>query len=255
MALIDVEDNVVIVTGAAGGIGAALAKGFLDQGARVVLADKSDQVVRLAEELASPHRLLALQADLTNPADINKMILTVGQTFSQIDILVNAHGTNIRKPAIQYELKEWDLIQDVNLKSVFQVTRHVLETMKKRRYGRVVTLSSMQAAICWNGDGQFSLAPYCASKAGVVALTKAFALDAAQFGITVNAICPGFVDTPLVAPVKNDPILYEDIIKRTPIGRFACTDEILAPVLFLASRSSSYITGQAILVDGGWTIQ
>lgn len=255
MSIFDVSDDVVLVTGAAGGIGLALAKGFLAQNARVVLADKSAAVDGLAAELGDPDRVLSVRTDLTCADEIESMIDATVGAFGKIDVLVNAHGTNVRKNVNDYSGEEWDLIQDVNLKSVFEVTRRVVNPMKDQGYGRIVSLGSMQASICWNGGGRFSLAPYCASKAGVVALTKAIALEVAPFGVTVNALCPGFVDTPLVAPVKNDPDLYNDIVARTPVGRFATTDEIFAPALFLASRASSYVTGQAILVDGGWTIQ
>lgn len=255
MSMFSVADDVVLVTGAAGGIGLAVAKGFANANARVVMIDKSASVVAAGGALDGGDRILSIQADLTDSGEIRKAVLDTEAAFGRIDVLVNALGVNFRKNVQDYTSAEWDTIQDVNLKSVFEMTRQVVPVMQGRGHGRVISLASIQAAICWNGGGQFSLAPYCASKAGVVAITKAFALDVAQHGITVNAICPAFVDTPLVAPVKNDPELYGDIVARTPIGRFANTDEIVAPVIFLASRESSYITGQAIMVDGGWTIQ
>lgn len=255
MTMFSVADDVVLVTGAAGGIGLAIAKGFVRAGARVAMVDKAVAVTEAGSALADEDRVVSIRADLTDPDEISKVISETEAAFGRVDVLVNALGVNVRKPAQEYTLTEWDAIQDVNLKSVFEMIRQATSAMQARGFGRVISLGSIQASICWNGNGQFSLAPYCASKAGVVAITRAFALDLAQYGITVNSICPGFVDTPLVAPVKNDPQLYGDIIARTPIGRFADTNEIVAPVLFLASREASYITGQAIMVDGGWTIQ
>lgn len=255
MSIFSVADDVVLVTGAAGGIGLAIAKGFVIANARVAMVDKAASVVEAGAGLAAGDCVVSIQADLTDSDEIRKAVAGTEAAFGRIDVLVNALGVNVRKNVQDYTSAEWDMIQDVNLKSVFEMTRQVTPAMQERGYGRVISLGSMQAAICWNGGGQFSLAPYCASKAGVVAITKAFALDLAKHGVTVNAICPGFVDTPLVAPVKDDPDLYGDIIARTPVGRFASTEEIFAPILFLASRESSYITGQAIMVDGGWTIQ
>ena len=255
MSMFSVADDVLLVTGAAGGIGLAIAKGFVSSNARVAMIDKAASVIEAGAALAADERVMSIQADLTVPDEIRKAVSDTEAAFGRIDVLVNALGVNVRKNVQDYTSADWDMIQDVNLKSVFEMTRQVTPSMQERGYGRVISLGSIQAAICWNGGGEFSLAPYCASKAGVVAITKAFALDLARHGVTVNAICPAFVDTPLVAPVKDDPELYGDIVARTPIGRFASTDEIVAPVLFLASRESSYITGQAIMVDGGWTIQ
>jgi NAD(P)-dependent dehydrogenase (short-subunit alcohol dehydrogenase family) len=125
--------------------------------------------------------------------------------------------------------------------------------MKVHSYGKIINISSIMGTLAWSGKGHFSLAPYSASKAGLISLTKSFALPLASYNITVNAICPAFVDTPLVAPLKNDPDIYNDIVSRTPMGRFANCSEISAPALFLASDMSSFITGHALLVDGGWT--
>jgi 2-deoxy-D-gluconate 3-dehydrogenase len=255
MSFFDLTGKVVLVTGGAGGIGNAVALGFLEHNARVAVVDKTPYVKRGADGRANDEAILGICADLTDVGQILGAVNKVSESFGEIDVLVNAHGVNIRKELDDYTMAEWDLIHQVNLTSVFEMSRVVARIMRARGYGRIINISSMQATICWNGNGDFSLAPYCSSKAGVVAITKAMALELASFGVTVNSVCPGFVDTPLVAPLKNNPALYEDIIARTPVGRFASTDEIVAPVLFLATSLSSYITGQAILVDGGWTIQ
>lgn len=255
MSVLDVSGSVALVTGAAGGIGLAIAKGFAQHGADVVMLDRAATIEETAASVQAEGRVRPVCADLTSADEVSRAIDGAEQEFGGIDVLVNAHGVNVRKPIEEYALEEWDRILNVNTKATFEVTRRVAERMKPRGFGRVVSLSSMQSSICWNGGGRFSLAPYCASKAAVDALTRAFALELAQHGITVNSICPGFVDTPLVEPVKNDPELYGDIAARTPIGRFARTEEIVAPILFLSSKASSYITGQSILVDGGWTIQ
>ena len=184
-----------------------------------------------------------------------KVIALTEKKWEKIDILVNCLGMNIRKKIEDYSEEDWDKVLDVNLKSVFFMTQKVSEKMKTHSYGKIINISSMMGTLAWSGKGRFSLAPYSASKAGLISLTRSFALSLASYKITVNAICPAFVDTPLVAPLKKDSEIYNDIVSKTPIGRFANTSEISSPVLFLASDMSSYITGHALLVDGGWTIQ
>jgi NAD(P)-dependent dehydrogenase (short-subunit alcohol dehydrogenase family) len=255
MPLFDHSKSVVVVTGAAGGIGLQTAKAFMGRGARVVLLDRADSVADIVMPGADDATVLRLQVDVCDSEQLQEAIARTVREFGRVDIVVNAHGVNRRKRIEEYTREDWDAILDVNLKSVNEIIRLVTPQMRTQKYGRIVNLASIQAAVCWNGLGRFSLAPYCASKAGLVALTKAYALELAAHGVTVNAICPGFVDTPLVAPLRDDAELYQDIVARTPVGRFARIDEIVAPILFLTSREASYVTGQAIFVDGGWTIQ
>jgi NAD(P)-dependent dehydrogenase (short-subunit alcohol dehydrogenase family) len=252
-----VEDQVTIITGAAGGIGFDLAKTFAQLGAKVVAIDAKEQDSETVKSAfaGAKYQPLIITADLTQLEEIERAIALTEAQWHRADILINCLGVNTRKPIEDYTPEEWDKILDVNLKSVFFMTQKVSERMKINASGKIVNISSMMGIITWDGAGKFSLAPYSASKAGLISLTKSFALALARYNITVNAVCPGFVDTPLVAAVKNDPILFEDIISRTPLGRFANTSEIVAPVLFLSTAASSYITGHALLVDGGWNVQ
>src|SRR3989338_6025197 len=194
---------------------------------------------------------LRIVADVTN--DQKKIVAETIKKYGKLDIVICAHGTNMRKPLHQYSKEDWDRIISVNLSSIFGLMNAALPEM--REGDRFIVISSTQGLVCWNGKGRFSLAPYCASKAGLIALTKAAALDVAKRGITVNAVCPAFVDTPLVRPLKEDKELYADILARPPMGRFAKPEEVVGPCLFLASEAASYITGHALLVDGGWTIR
>jgi len=254
--MINLTDKVAIVTGAAGGIGLDIAQAFIDLDAKVAMVDAREPKVKNAFEASdTKHEPLAITADLTQADDIDKVITLTEEKWGKIDILVNCLGTNVRKKIEEYSEEDWDKVLDVNLKSVFFMSQKVAEIMKVHSYGKIVNISSMMGTLAWGGTGRFSLAPYSASKAGLISLTRSFALPLASYNITVNAICPAFVDTPLVAPLKNDTEIYEDIISRTPMGRFAKTSEISAPALFLASDMSSFITGHALLVDGGWTTQ
>jgi NAD(P)-dependent dehydrogenase (short-subunit alcohol dehydrogenase family) len=250
--LFSISNKVAIITGAASGIGFEIAKKFAEQDARVVLVDKSPNLIEKAMEING--ETFCINTDLTINENITAVVHKTIKQFNGIDILINAAGINYRKKLDQYDNRELDLILDVNLKVVFKLSNEVSEFMKNQKWGRIINIASTQGLTCWNGTGDFSLAPYCASKAGVIAITKSFALDLAKQGITVNAICPSFIDTPLIKPVKEDPALYEDIINRTPIGRLGKVSEISAAALFLASKESSFITGHPLLVDGGWTI-
>jgi len=251
------KNNVVIITGAAGGIGSAIAKAFLEAGARVALVDASEKLYSLFKEnqAESECKLLLFQVDLQERGSNDKIINESIAKWGRIDILVNAIGVNVRKKLDDYTDQDLDWIYNINVKSIFQLSNSVAAVMKPQNYGKIINISSIQATTCWNGKGTFSLAPYCASKSAVIAMTKAFALDLAPYQINVNAICPAFVDTELVKPVRDDKILYDDIINRTPLGRFADPQEIVGPVLFLASNESSFVTGHALMVDGGWTIE
>lgn len=251
------KEKVVIITGAAGGLGSKIARTFISEGAYTILVDSSEKLFDIFHHKNDqfPKTQLVMKADLTDINDIINIVETTDKTWGKIDVLVNTAGVNIRKKIDQYTEEEFDWIYNVNVKSIFRLSNQVASIMKRARYGRIINFSSIQGVTCWNGKGAFSLAPYSASKSAVIALTKAFALDLAKYQINVNAICPAFVNTELVRPVKEDKVLYKDIIARTPLGRFAEPKEIVGPVLFLASDESSFITGHSLLVDGGWTIE
>jgi len=246
------NEKVVMIAGAAGGIGLEISKLFSDLGAKLILIDKRGFKNIREQDYNFP---IIFNIDLTNGENIAKSVKEVKKKFGRIDILINCIGVNVRKKIDEYTNEEWDWMLTVNLRTIFNLTNKVTNIMKKNNYGRIINLSSIQAVTCWNGMGRFSLAPYGASKSALVSLTKSFALDLAKFNITVNAVLPAFVDTPLIKNLKEDKELYKDILMRTPIGRLATPLEVANAVVFLAAAESSYITGHALLVDGGWTIQ
>ncbi|MBT3393567.1 MAG: SDR family oxidoreductase [Waddliaceae bacterium] len=255
--MFDVREKVAIVTGAAGGIGLEIAKAFASEGVKLVAVDISEDLKDIIKDNVKEYSFepLIIKADLTNNTEVEKIIADTVANFGTIDILVNSAGVNVRKKLDEYTQEDLDYIIDLNVKAIFNISNKAAAVMKERSYGKIINFSSTQGITCWNGNGRFSLAPYCASKAALIAMTKAFALDLAKHNITVNAICPAFVDTPLVRPVKDDAELYEDIISRTPLGRFAAASELIGPTMFLSSDASSFVTGHALLVDGGWTIE
>ena len=176
------------------------------------------------------------------------------EKYSKIDILVNCAGTNVRKKFNDYSVKDWDIIQDVNLKSAFLLAQKIIPFMKKSNYGKIVNISSIQSVICWNGCGDYSIAPYAVSKAGINALTRSMALDLGKYNINVNAVCPGVIDGKWAKSILSNRKYYKDIISKTPLQRLCTHDDIAGLVLLLCSDRGSFITGQSILIDGGWTI-
>lgn len=228
--------KVAIVTGAKGGIGSEVVLKFWDMGIKVIMLDK------------------VLGHDLTDIEQTSKLIDDIIFFEGRIDILVNCIGINIRKPIDQYLEEDWNKIMDTNLKSIFFLTNKVAKVMKKQKHGKIVNVSSIQANTCFDANGKFSLLPYGVSKAGLVLMTKSFALELARYNITVNAVLPAFVDTELVRVLKENKKYNKYILSKTPMKRFAKPSEIADAIVFLSTDQSSYITGHSLLVDGGWSI-
>ena len=254
--MFDIKEKIVLITGASGGIGYAIAKEFAKRGAKLVLISRSRGFrKRFYKNFRnSKNKNLVLQADLYREEDIDRIIKETIAKYGKIDVLINCAGVNIRKKLKDYTSEDWDEILDLNLKSVFLVSQKVAEIMKKRAHGKIINISSIQGIICWK-VGEANLAPYCASKAGLISLTKSFALELAKYDIRVNAICPGVVDGKWAKSLKKNPKIYKEIISKTPLGKLAKNKDIVGPALFLASKASNHITGQVFIVDGGWTIE
>ena len=253
--LFDLSEKVALVTGGAGGIGAALSRGLAEFGADVVVVDLDLQAAReLASDIeASGAQCLPILADLTDPQDIERMIEQVVVRFGRIDVLVNNAGCNVRKPALEITEADWDKVLDINLKAVFFCTRAVGASMVEQNSGRIINIASVMAMV---GSPTYQqVVPYASSKGGVVSMTRAFATEWAQHNILVNAIVPGPVSTPLVKKMHADPAKRDAILKMVPLGRFAEPEELVGPTVFLASRASDYVTGHVLCVDGGWVAQ
>ncbi|HLG73625.1 MAG TPA: glucose 1-dehydrogenase [Chloroflexota bacterium] len=249
------KDKVAVITGAGNGIGEASALLFAEEGATVVCADllaedgaRTASSIRSAGGVAEP-----VQADVSQMAGAQAMVAAALERFGRIDILFNVAGTGIRKPVHELEESEWDFVMNTNLKSVFLCCKAALPHFLERGSGNIINTSSTFALLA-----SPRYPAYCASKAGVLLLTKQMALDYGP-AIRVNCICPGATDTPRMRRnIENaaDPSAYEAGLRtlNRVMGRLATTREIAYSALFLASDESSFVTGSALVADGGQTI-
>jgi 3-oxoacyl-[acyl-carrier protein] reductase len=241
------EGKRAIVTGGSRGIGRAIALRLADEGADVAVCASSSaaSAEAVAEEIrAKGRKALGCQADVSNAAQVEALISETLEAFSSIDILVNNAGINRDGLIMRMKEEDWDSVLDVNLKGAFLCTKAVSRSMMKARSGRIVNLSSVVGLM--GNAGQVN---YSASKAGLLGLTKSSAKELGSRGITVNAVCPGFIPTDMTdgMPEQGKAALIDLI----PLGRLGTTENIAAAVAFLASDDASYITGQSIVVDGG----
>lgn len=240
------EGRVVMVTGAAGGIGQAMAEAFCARGATVVLTDRSEAVHETAGKLGPRHRAFVM--DVCDEAGIAATVRAAEETLGRIDALVNNAGIGILAPAESLTTEVWDRHMDVNLKGAFLVARAVAAGMLARGYGRIVNIASQAAVIGIEGH-----VAYCASKAGLLGMTRCMALEWAPRGVTVNAISPTVVETDL-ALVGWAGEKGERARASIPTRRFAQPWEIAAAACFLAGEGAAMINGENMLVDGGYTV-
>jgi NAD(P)-dependent dehydrogenase (short-subunit alcohol dehydrogenase family) len=242
-----------LVTGGGKGLGKVIATALAQAGADVALASRTLADCRaVADEITRDTRrkTLGICADVTQDAQVQRMIEQVESELGPIDILVNNAGINVRGGAHELAEADWDAVVDVNLKAPFLASRRVGPKMCQRGWGRIVNLGSIMSVVALPGR-----APYASAKAGVLNLTKVLALEYAGKGVTVNAICPGPFATDMNKPLLNDPEKYKAFVSKIPMGRWGELEEIAGAALFLASDASSYVTGSALFVDGGWTAQ
>lgn len=247
------DNQAGMITGAANGIGKALAIGLAEAGADIVVADLPSQrenafdTARQVEEKGK--RALVLDLDVTSLPSIETAIRATVETFGRIDFLVNCAGVNIRKPVLEYTEADWEKIVSVNLKGAFFCTQAATREMIKQRRGKIVQIASQLAVVAMRDRSIYAI-----TKAGVAHLAKAFALELGPFGITVNAVGPTFVSTPLTTSMFSDPSFIAENLPRIPSGRFGTVDDVLGAVRFLLSSAADLINGHLLLVDGGYTI-
>ena len=246
---------VALITGGTSGIGLAVAKVFLEEGAKVTIVGTSAEKGRnAAEQLGGKDQEVSfIRADVSKERDVRRLIERIVSEFGRIDILFNNAGIIIGKVAEELTEKEWDRVIDVNLKSVFLVSKHTIPHMILEGEGVIVNNSSCNGIV-----GDYSAPAYCASKGGVALLTKAMALDYAKKNIRINAICCGEIETPMFVQEARTFGMSVDqyrkeLIESHPIGRIGKPEEAAKAVLFLASDDSSFITGTLLSVDGGYT--
>jgi NAD(P)-dependent dehydrogenase (short-subunit alcohol dehydrogenase family) len=244
----NLNGKVAIVTGAASGIGLACAKRYADEGATIVGMDRN-RSDSWAEVEASAPQCRFHQADVTDAAATKAVVEETVREFGRIDILLTAAGIGEAGPVSMLEEETWDRVIDVNLKGTFLSVKAVLDTMVAQRSGSIITVASVEGL-----NGTEGGSAYNASKGGVVLLTKNVAIDYARVGIRCNTICPGFIDTPLLHEVMDAmPDFKKDVEREIKMGRFGRPEEIAGSAYFLASDDAAYVTGQTLVVDGGYT--
>jgi NAD(P)-dependent dehydrogenase (short-subunit alcohol dehydrogenase family) len=243
--------RVALITGAASGIGAACAARFASEGASVAGLDLQKPVAGQGWDDAvakAPKSFYRDGIDVRSEAQVSEAVKAAIAALGPVDVLVNAAG--VGDGGVTHELPEavWDRTVDINMKGTFLVTKHVLPSMLARGAGSVIHVASVEGL-----EGMAGSLPYNASKGGVVLMTKTMALEYGPLGIRVNCLCPGLIETPLTQIVWDAKLIYDQMVSWHALGRAGRASEIAAAALFLASDDASFVTGHALVVDGGWT--
>ena len=243
------KDKRVIVTGATKGIGKAIARSFAREGAWVAAnysADNRSAIDTESELTPIAEKFMLIKADVTFKSDVDEMVKQVIDQWEYVDILVNNAGIIRDKLLMFLNENDWDKVIDVNLKGTYLCSRAIIRTMISRKCGRIINMTSPSAL-----QGRAGQTNYSASKGGIISFTKSLSKEIARLGITVNAVCPGFISTAMTHNLDQD--IKCDLSNRIPMGRLGQPEDVVGAVLFLASEKAGYITGQVLAVDGGLT--
>lgn len=241
-----------LVFGGTSGIGHSIAVGLAEAGADVVpVSRRFEEVLKAAEEIRGlGRRTLELTADVTCRADIQRVVDRMVSEMGRIDILVNSAGTTKRVPSLELSDDDWNRILDVNLKGTWYACQMVGRVMKEQHYGRIINIASIGAFV-----GIYEVAAYCCSKSAVAMLTRCLGAEWVKYNIAVNAIAPGYFETPMNRDIINEPGRRAAIMQHSPMKRFGNLEEVKGAAIFLASDSASFVTGEILNVDGGFMAQ
>ena len=246
--LFDLTGRVALVTGASRGLGQYMARALARSGADLVITSRDvDRLHATRKDIESIGRgVLCLPLEVTDQSSIEAMSVSISDHFGHLDILVNNAGCNIRRRALEVTMDDWDTVVNTNLRGGFFVAQAAARLMKPRGYGRIINIGSVTCVSGYAGMG-----PYCASRGAIRQLTMSLAHDWAEYGITVNCLAPGWFKTAQSAMLYEDETWLAMLTERIPMGRPGRPDDLDGAVVFLASESSRYVTGQTYLVDGG----
>lgn len=246
--IFNLDGKVAIITGAARGLGKSMAVGLARYGAHVVITDVIDTKDTLMEIKEYDDQSFDLQVDVSNKSEVEQMIKKTVDQFGSIDIFVNNAGILKSANAEDFSEKDWKKVIDVNLNGVFLCAQAAGKQMIEQQSGKIINVSSIAGL-----SGYASSAAYSASKAGVISITKTLAAEWGKHNIQINAICPGVFATDMTADYLKDDEFKEMIKTNVPLGRYATPDELMGTIIYLASNASDYMTGHALVIDGGWT--
>lgn len=240
------KDKNVLVTGAARGIGREIAEHFANQGADVILADVSDNVANSAKEIADKYgvKAIGVKGSVADENDVTNLFKKIDEEFGKLDICINNAGISINALTMRMSANDFDKVITVNLRSVFLVSKAALLMMMKKKYGKIVSISSIVGI-----RGNAGQPGYASSKAGIIGLTKTMAAEVAKRNITVNAVAPGFIQTEMTGELPEK--VKAKYMEQIPMQKYGEVNDIAEAVSFLSSDKSKYITGQVLVVDGG----
>lgn len=248
MELFDLTGKKAIVTGSCQGLGRSIAEGLAQAGAVVCLMDLNPECAGVAAGMSENGLAFeGVTADLTDRKDLERGFLEAVGKLGGLDILVNNAGMQVRGEAQEIELARWDKLVELNITAVFEMSQLAARQMIPQGYGKIINVASMLSFF-----GGYRCSPYAASKGAVAQLTKACSNEWAEKGINVNAIAPGYMDTPLNTAIINDPARNHEITLRIPAHRWGVPDDLKGTVVYLASRAADYVTGAIIPIDGGY---
>ena len=245
--MFDLDNKVAIITGASRGLGKAMAKGLAQQGAHVIITDILDISEAESEIKQYDEQVMGLTVDVTNATDIQNMVKKTLKQFDSIDILINNAGILKTNDAEDFSEEDWKKVIDVNLTGQFLCARMVGKQMIKQGSGKIINISSIAGL-----GGYASSVAYSASKAGVISLTKTLAVEWGKHGINVNAICPGVFATDMTDDYLKSEEFQKMIKSEVPLSRYAKPDELIGTIVYLSSDAANYVTGHALVIDGGW---